>query len=64
MLQDFVKSYCEGQMDISQVPHMINYVWQDKDTKISFSYASKRPDMTVITFESVGEAAGQIKTKN
>lgn len=53
IFQDFVRSYGEGKMDSSQAPHMISYVWQENGTKISFSYAPKRPDMTVMIFESV-----------
>lgn len=45
------KKFGEGVMDRSQAPHMINYVWEGGDTKITFAYAPKRPDMTVIIFE-------------
>jgi len=58
LFQDFVKVYGDGVMDSSRAPHMISYVWQDNGTRISFSYAPKRPDMTVVIFESVDKVGG------
>ena len=60
LFQEYVKRYGEGVMDSSQAPHMISYLWSGVGTKISFSYAPKRPDMTVIIFESVDKAVGTV----
>lgn len=45
------KQYGEGAMDRSGAPHMITYRWQKSATKITFAYAPKRPEMTVIMYE-------------
>ena len=48
------KVFGEGVMDISQAPHMISCRWENRDTTVTFSYAPKRPDMTVIVYEMKG----------
>lgn len=45
------KLYGEGVMDRSGAPHMVTYRWQDQKTKITFAYAPKRPEMTVLMYE-------------
>jgi hypothetical protein len=45
------KQYGEGAMDRSGAPHMITYRWQDNATRITFAYAPKRPEMTVLMYE-------------
>jgi hypothetical protein len=45
------KQYGEGMIDRSGAPHMVTYRWQDKGTRITFAYAPKRPDMTVLMYE-------------
>jgi hypothetical protein len=45
------KLYGPGQMDNSSAPHMVTYRWQDDKTKITFAYAPKRPEMTVLMYE-------------
>jgi hypothetical protein len=61
--QDYVRKYGDGQMDSSQAPHIINCVWEDSGTRIYLSYAPKRPDMTVIIFESAYDAVTHVKIK-
>lgn len=45
------KTYGEGTMDRSNAPHMISYIWEKPKTRINFTYAPKRPDMTVLMYE-------------
>jgi len=46
------KLYGEGVMDRTGAPHMVTYKWQGKRTKITFAYAPKRPEMTVLMYEN------------
>lgn len=57
LLGEQKQSFGEGHMDRSQAPHMIRYIWEGADTKITFAYAPKRPDMTMIMYEQKGSAA-------
>jgi len=52
ILAQHKKSYGEGKIDRSRAPHMVTYVWEGPKTRISFAYAPKRLDMTVMLFES------------
>lgn len=45
------KLFGEGVIDRSGAPHMVTYRWQDKSTRITFAYAPKRPEMTVLMYE-------------
>jgi hypothetical protein len=45
------KLYGEGVIDRTGAPHMVTYRWQDKGTRITFAYAPKRPEMTVMMYE-------------
>jgi len=45
------KIYGEGVIDRSGAPHMVTYRWQDKGSRITFAYAPKRPEMTVLMYE-------------
>jgi len=45
------KIYGEGTIDRTGAPHMVTYRWQDKGTRITFAYAPKRPEMTVLMYE-------------
>ena len=45
------KLYGEGVIDRTGAPHMLTYRWQDKATRITFAYAPKRPEMTVMMYE-------------
>lgn len=45
------KQYGEGAIDRTSAPHMVTYRWQDKDIRITFAYAPKRPEMTVVMYE-------------
>jgi hypothetical protein len=45
------KLYGEGDVDRSSAPHMVSYRWQSKGTRITFAYAPKKPDMTVLMYE-------------
>jgi hypothetical protein len=51
ILTQHKKSYGEGKIDRSSAPHLITYIWEGQKTKISFAYAPKRLDMTVMLFE-------------
>jgi len=45
------KQYGEGTIDRSSAPHMVTYRWQGKDIRITFAYAPKRPEFTVLMYE-------------
>lgn len=45
------KQYGDGLIDRSGAPHMVTYRWQDQSTRITFAYAPKRPEMTVLMYE-------------
>lgn len=45
------KLYGPGVIDRSGAPHMVTYRWQDQSTRITFAYAPKRPEMTVLMYE-------------
>lgn len=51
MLAEQKKKIGEAKVDSSQAPHMVSCAWEGKDTKITFAYAPKRPDMTVIMYD-------------
>lgn len=51
LAQKHIKSYGAGKMDRSGAPHMITYIWDAPKTKVTFAYAPKRPEMTVMMFE-------------
>lgn len=45
------KLYGEGVVDRSGAPHMVSYRWQNAETKITFAYAPKKPEMTIMMYE-------------
>jgi hypothetical protein len=45
------KLYGEGVMDRTGAPHTVSYRWQDGKTRITFAYAPKSPEMTVLMYE-------------
>jgi len=45
------KLYGDGLIDRTGAPHMVKYTWQDQGTRITFAYAPKRPEMTVLMYE-------------
>lgn len=45
------KQYGDGLIDRTGAPHMVKYLWQDQSTRITFAYAPKRPEMTVLMYE-------------
>lgn len=51
LLNQHKKSYGEGTMDRTNAPHLISYVWEDSATRITFAYAPKRLDMTILMFQ-------------
>jgi hypothetical protein len=51
LLEKQKKLYGEGVMDRSGAPHMVKYLWQDQSTRITFAYAPKRPEMTVLMYD-------------
>lgn len=57
LLGEQKKNFGEGRVDRSQAPHMITYTWEGTDTRITFAYAPKRPDMTMIMYELKADVA-------
>lgn len=51
LLQKHKKAYGAGALDNSSAPHMVSYRWEDATTKITFAYAPKRADMTILMYE-------------
>ena len=51
VLAEQQKLYGEGVVDRTGAPHMMTYRWQDQSTRITFAYAPKRPEMTVLMYE-------------
>lgn len=45
------KQFGEGTIDRSGAPHMVSYRWEDAGTRITFAYAPKKPDMTILMYE-------------
>ncbi|HEY5975545.1 MAG TPA: hypothetical protein VIU41_12450 [Geobacteraceae bacterium] len=45
------KQFGEGVMDRSNAPHMMSYRWEDARTRITFAYAPKKPEMTILMYE-------------
>lgn len=45
------KLYGDGLIDRTGAPHMVKYSWQNQSTRITFAYAPKRPEMTVLMYE-------------
>jgi hypothetical protein len=45
------KQYGEGTIDRTSAPHMVTYRWQDPGIRITFAYAPKKPEMTVLMYE-------------
>jgi len=45
------KLYGDGLIDRTGAPHMVTYRWQGQSTRITFAYAPKRPEMTVLMYE-------------
>ncbi|GFO60719.1 hypothetical protein GMST_30440 [Geomonas silvestris] len=50
MLQKYIKQYGKGKQG-PKSSHMSTYVWEGKQTRITFMYVPKRADMTVLQFE-------------
>lgn len=50
LLAEHRKSYGPGAMDNSKAPHIVSCVWEDSKTRISFTYAPKRPEMSVVNY--------------
>lgn len=51
ILRELEKQLGEGSMDRSRAPDMITTIWEGNGSRITFSYAPRRPDMTVIMYE-------------
>jgi len=51
LLAKQTKQYGDGVIDRSSAPHMVTYRWQDQSTRITFAYAPKKPEMTVLMYE-------------
>jgi hypothetical protein len=50
LLQRYIKLYGKGKSSGS-TSHMSSYVWEGKQTRITFLYVPSRTDMTVMHFE-------------
>lgn len=50
LLAEHKKTYGKGNMDNSKAPHIVSYVWEDANTRIAFTYAPKRPEMSVVNY--------------
>ena len=51
LLKKHKKAYGDGALDNSSAPHMVSYRWEDAGTSVTFAYAPKRADMTVLMYE-------------
>jgi hypothetical protein len=51
LLAQHKKAYGEGILDKSKGPHATTYIWNGRNTRITYAYAPKRPDMCVILFQ-------------
>ncbi len=45
------KLYGEGVIDRTSAPHMVTHRWQDAASRITFAYAPKKPEMTIMMYE-------------
>jgi hypothetical protein len=45
------KYYGTGQMDRRNAPHLISYIWENNSTKITFAYAPRKPEYTVLMYQ-------------
>jgi hypothetical protein len=45
------KAYGTGQMDRRNAPHLISYIWENEATKITFAYAPRKPEYTVLMYQ-------------
>lgn len=50
--QKFMQQYGKGKAG-KQGTHMSTYVWNGKQTKVSFLYVPNHPEMTVLQFEKI-----------
>ncbi len=51
LLAQHKKAYGEGTLDKSKGPHATTFVWNGRNTMITYAYSPKRPDMCVILFQ-------------
>jgi hypothetical protein len=51
LLEKQKKLYGDGLIDRTGAPHMVTYRWQGQGTRVTFAYAPKRPEMTVLMYE-------------
>lgn len=51
LLEKQKKNYGDGVIDRTGAPHMVTHRWQDQSTRITFAYAPKRPEMTILMYE-------------
>ena len=60
LLAKYQKTFGPGQMDRTNAPHLISCVWEDDKTRITFAYAPRKPDYTVLMFQlKTGDSPGQ-----
>lgn len=51
LLAQHKKAYGDGKLDRSQGAHMITYVWDGPQSRVTYAYAPKRADMCVVLFQ-------------
>jgi hypothetical protein len=51
LLAKHQKQFGTGKMDRSNAPHLISCVWEDDTTRITFAYAPRKPEYTVLMFQ-------------
>jgi hypothetical protein len=45
------KTFGTGQLDRTNAPHLLSYVWENGKTKITFAYTPEKLDYTVLLFQ-------------
>lgn len=45
------KAYGSGIMDRTNAPHLVSYIWENRTSKITFAYAPKKPEFTILMFQ-------------
>lgn len=45
------RAYGKDTIDRSNAPHLVSSIWESEVTRITFAYAPKRPDMTIVMFQ-------------
>jgi len=51
LLAKHQKVYGTGTMDRSNAPHLLSYIWESDTTKVTFAYAPRKPEYTVLMYQ-------------